>query len=131
MKHVLAFTGINAAAATGGAMILPAAMLCFTGIMLGIGVQGPNDALDRALAASAVARFLIHPAVIMEGPALAVLLNLVGVVGVKAGKEDGGYAATVFVRRRPVNLAVALCGAGLLCMLVLYLIGENFAITPR
>jgi hypothetical protein len=31
----------------------------------------------------------------------------------------------------PLNVAVAVAGAGLLCTLVLDLIGENFTIIPR
>jgi hypothetical protein len=131
MKILLMHAGRNSAAAAGGIMLVPAALLCFTGILLGFGISGPNDLLDRALSASVLARFLISPWVIMGGPALAMILNVIGVAGVRAAWEPDGLYATLFVRKKPLNIAVAAAGAGLLCMLVLYMIGENFVISPR
>ena len=131
MKTLLMLAGTRTAAAAGGIMLVPAALLCFTGVTLVLGFSGPNDLLDRALSVSALVRLLISPWVIFGGPALALILNFVGVAGVRAVWQPDGLYATLFVRKKPLNVAVAVAGAGLLCMLVLYLIGENFTIIPR
>lgn len=70
----------------------------------------------------------LSPALLVGGSTLALVLNLLAVMTVKAKRRPDGVAVTFTIRRRWSNLFVLGVGLLLLGAMALYIAVENFAL---
>jgi hypothetical protein len=98
-------------AVVGLALVLPACLVCLSGLL-----RFP------------VPDALIHPALVMGGLLIALVLNLVPVLRAKWQREDGSLVGVVSLRWEGAlpNLAVVTTGLLLLAAIAAYLFVENF-----
>ena len=118
----------------GSLAALPAAVLVITGMVYIFAEEG---ALARALDATLFdpagffSRIVLHPAVILGGLAAAVALNLLPLLRMHLDRRAGTVSATVGLRLRPIHLAIAIAGLGMLTVILAYAFTENFEVVPR
>jgi hypothetical protein len=121
-------------AIVGALAALPAALLVICG-MVYIFAEGGAWArtLDATLfdPAGFFFRIVLHPAVILGGLALAVALNLLPLIRMQLERHAGLVSATVGLRLRPIHLAIAAAGLGLLTVILAYAFTENFDVVAR
>jgi hypothetical protein len=124
----------RAAALLGGLACLPAFLLVGAGVLETLtGSTQLLQALERTLynREITVFRLLQHPATILIGLALALGLNLVPLLRLHVGRQDGSLVGSVALRIRGSHLAVGLLAAGLLVVIFGYSFTENFRVEPR
>jgi len=110
-------------AALGLLLIVPALILCFTGILQSLlGTSQFND----TLAIFKLDSLLFHPVVLLGGLSLAFALNLITVARLRI--QDGSLTGTIQLRGKLLNLGLLACIGLLLSIIFLYLLTENFQI---
>ncbi len=107
----------------GLALSLPASLLCAFG--LAYGLTGSVLATRLSMAVDA------HPALLVGGLLVALLLNALVTAGFHVGTTAEAYVVRLSVRRRPANLAVVGLVLVLMGLIGLYGVAENFTLTPR
>ncbi len=107
-------------AMTGLALVAPTIYFMTAAALEHAGIRFLYAPIESLLSSPA------SPIVIVGGPLLAFLLNLLQVVRLSAHADPGGVAATVTVLRKPWNLASAGLILFVLLALSAYVVAENW-----
>ena len=107
----------NLVAALGSLLIAPALILFLSGMLQSIG------GIDLML----LPTFFLHPAVILGGIVLAIVLNAWAVLSFSFTREESHYRFFVDVRLLTANLVVLGTAAFLMCAILSYVVVENLA----
>jgi hypothetical protein len=121
-------------AVIGALAALPAALLVGSGLIYSFSGGGAAaQALDSTLydPQGFVFRVVLHPAVVLGGLLAAVAVNLIPLLRLSFETHAGTVSATLGLRLRPRHLVIAAAGLGLLAMLLVYSITENFAVVAK
>jgi len=68
---------------------------------------------------------LVHPAVVLGGLALAILINLLAVLKLQVKSEDEHFVGKISIKKSAWNLFPLLIGGLLATVIFLYLLAEN------
>jgi hypothetical protein len=112
-------------AGIGFVLIIPALILCLGGILQSfLGNPYFNEAINFDL-------FVFRPAVILGGLALAFGLNVLAVCQVSFRREGDSLVSTIKVRAKFLSLGSIALSLGLVSIIFIYLLAENFQIFAR
>jgi hypothetical protein len=110
-------------------LVLPAMLIVIPGLLQsGLSSLALNDAIDAAFARLPVLELLIHPIVILGGLLVAFLLNAWQVIDVHLDREPGRVVGRLGVNLYPLHLGMVLFSLGIVGIIFLYLLAENFQI---
>lgn len=112
-------------AVIGFVLIIPALILCLGGILQSfLGNPQFNEAINFNL-------FVFRPVVILGGLALAFALNALAVFQVSFQREGDSLVSTIKVRAKFLSLGLIALSVGLVSIIFVYLLAENFHIFAR
>lgn len=107
----------------GFLFLIPAMFIAVPGILFSLfGYADAFDGLQRSLN---FWDMLVHPAVVLGGLALAILINLLSVLKLNVASEGDEIVSTISVKKSAWNLVPLLLGGMLAAVIFLYLVAEN------
>jgi len=108
-------------------MVLPAALFVGANILkYGLGVDGPYGALGPLTDPPRGAGNVVT-AIVLVGPVIGLTFALWPVLRLRLSHPDGQVQATVSLRLRWVNIAIAVVALGVLAVLFGHILAENAA----
>jgi hypothetical protein len=108
-------------------LVIPATLIVIPGLLQsGLDSQALGNAIDSAFVRLPALELLIHPIVILGGLLVAFLLNAWQVFDVHLDREPGRLVGRLGVNLYPLHLGVVLFSLGIVGIIFLYLLAENF-----
>jgi hypothetical protein len=109
------------------ALVLPAALFVGANVLkYGLGIDGPYDVLGRFTDPPKSMGNLVT-AIVLIGPVVGLALAGWPVLRLRFAHPDGEVQATVSLRLRWVNIAIAVVALGVLAVLFGHILAENAA----
>jgi hypothetical protein len=107
----------------GTLFLIPALLIAVPGMLFTL--FGYSDIFDGLQIPFNLRNLLVHPAVVLGGLTLAILINLLAVIKLRVENERNQFVGTILLKKSAWNLIPLILGGLLAVVIFLYLVAEN------